>query len=104
MARILVVDDEDYIRFTLQEILEEAGHEISVAEHGGKAIEQQQAQPFDLIITDIIMPEKEGIETIIELKNQFPDLKIISISGGGRNQNMDFLKFSKKFGVEKTIA
>lgn len=104
MARILVVDDEELARYTIREILEGAGHEVSEATNGNQAIAKQQAQPFDLIITDIIMPEKEGVETIIELKKEFPDLKIIGISGGGRTRNMDFLQLAKQFGAEKILS
>ena len=61
MARILVVDDEELARFTIRDILETAGHEIAEAENGNEAISLQNANPFDLIITDLIMPEKEGV-------------------------------------------
>ena len=104
MARILVADDEELARFTIREILESAGHEVTEATNGDEAIAKQQATPFDLLVTDIIMPEKEGVETIIELKKEFPDLKIIGISGGGRTRNMDFLQLAKQFGAEKILA
>jgi len=104
MARILVVDDEELARFTIREILETAGHEITEAENGNEAIASQNANPFDLIITDIIMPEKEGVETIIELKADYPNLKIIAISGGGRTKNLDFLKLADEFGADKILA
>ena len=104
MARILVVDDEELARFTIRDILETAGHEVAEAENGKEAIESQTAGPFDLIITDIIMPEKEGVETIIELKRDYPDLKIIAISGGGRTKNLDFLQLADEFGADKILA
>jgi YesN/AraC family two-component response regulator len=104
MARVLVIDDEELARFTLREVLQTAGHEVAEATNGNEGITLQKAQPFDLIITDIIMPKKEGVETIIELKKDFPDLKIIGISGGGRTRNLDFLKLAKQFGAEKVLA
>lgn len=104
MARVLVIDDEELARFTIREILETAGFEVDEAENGRVGIEKQQATPFDLIITDIIMPEKEGVETIIDLKQDFPDLKIIAISGGGRTRNLDFLKLSERFGAGKILS
>ncbi len=104
MARILVIDDEELARFTLQEILQGANHEVVEARNGNEGIAFQRAQPFDLIVTDIIMPEKEGVETIIELKRDYPDLKIIGISGGGRTRNLDFLEMAKQFGADKIIA
>jgi CheY-like chemotaxis protein len=104
MARILVVDDEEPVRFTIRARLESAGHEVDEAKNGKEAIESQTAGPFDLIITDIIMPEKEGVETIFELKRDYPDLKIIAISGGGRTKNLDFLKLASGFGADKILA
>ncbi|MCH8237326.1 MAG: response regulator [Proteobacteria bacterium] len=64
----------------------------------------ETTDPFDLVITDIIMPEKEGVETIVELKQLHPSLKIIAISGGGRTRNMDFLKLAKQFGADSILA
>ena len=104
MKRILIIDDEELARFTIREILEGADFDVDEAENGLIGIEKQKISPFDLIITDIIMPEKEGIETIIDLKNDFPDLKIIAISGGGRTRNLDFLKLSERFGAGKVLA
>jgi len=104
MTRILVIDDEELARFTIREILETADFEVDEAENGRVGVDKQKATPFDLIITDIIMPEKEGVETIIDLKQEFPDLKIIAISGGGRTRNLDFLKLSERFGAAKILA
>ena len=104
MARILVVDDEELARFTIRDILETAGHEVVEAANGNEAIAFQKANPCDLMITDIIMPEKEGVATIIELKRDYPDLKIIAISGGGRTKNLDFLQLADEFGADKILA
>jgi len=104
MVRVLVVDDEEPARFTIRNILEAAGHEVDEAENGNEAISSQTANPFDLIIIDLIMPEKGGVETIIELKRDYPDLKIIAISGGGRTKKLNFLKQAYKLGADKTLA
>lgn len=104
MARILVVDDEQLARFTMREILESAGHEVTEAKNGAQGIAFQKAQPFDVVITDIIMPEKEGVQTIMELKRDFPTLPIIAISGGGRTRNLDFLKIAERYGAQKILA
>ena len=104
MARILVIDDEELARFTVASLLESAGHEVVEAPNGQEGLSLQNAQLFDLVVTDIIMPKKEGVETVIELKRDHPDLKIIAISGGGRTRNLDFLKLAKQCGADKILA
>ncbi len=104
MARILVVDDEELARFTIRDILEASDHKIEEAANGEEGLSMLRDQSFDLVITDIIMPEKEGVETIIELKKDHPNLKIIAISGGGRTRNMDFLQLAKKYGADRILA
>lgn len=103
MARILVVDDEELARFTMREILEGAGHEVAEAKNGAQGISLQRSRRFDIVITDIIMPEKEGVQTIIELRQEFPSLPIIAISGGGRTRNLDFLKIAEQYGARKIL-
>lgn len=104
MARILVIDDEQLARFTMREILESAGHEVEEAKNGAQGIACQKSQPFDVVITDIIMPEKEGVQTIIELRRDYPTLPIIAISGGGRTRNLDFLKIAERYGAKRILA
>lgn len=104
MARILIIDDEELARFTLREILEAAGHEVVEASNGNEGIRHQKANSFDMVITDMIMPEKEGLETVVELKGEYPELKIIAISGGGRTRNMDFLQLAGEFGADLIIT
>ena len=91
MSRILVVDDEEDIRDALQMILESAGYDVKVASNGIEAIELQHAEPADLIITDIIMPKKDGVTTIKEIRQEFPGIRIIAISGGGGVQPEDYV-------------
>ena len=104
MANILVADDEELARFTIREILEAEGHTVVEAKNGVEAIALFNKNPTDLIITDIIMPDKEGIETIIELKRDHPEVKIIAISGGGRTRNLDFLDLAKRYGANVILA
>lgn len=104
MARILVIDDEELARFTVREILESAGHEVVEARDGVEGLAMQRAQRCDLVVTDVIMPRKEGVEMIIEMKQEQPALRIIAISGGGRTRNLDFLKLAKEFGADKVLA
>jgi CheY-like chemotaxis protein len=81
MARILVVDDDAEIRGLLTHVLGRAGHEITEATDGNMAIRLHKEAPADLVITDLLMPGKGGIELIVELHRDFPDLKIIALSG-----------------------
>ena len=103
MARILVIDDEDLVRFTVEQILMSAGHVVDTAENGAAGMHRQRQFPFDLVITDIMMPEQDGIETIRALKAEFPNLPIIAISGGGRMGNLNYLEMVKNFGVSSAI-
>jgi len=104
MARILVIDDDELVRATLKSALELAQHEVVVAKDGRQGLANYQNGNFDLVVTDIIMPEKEGIETIIELRQQNPAVKIIAISGGGRTSNEIFLDVAKKFGAVDVLS
>jgi len=103
-ARILVIDDEEEVRDIIKQMLELEGYEVITAVDGNQGIKLFKQEPADLVITDIIMPDKEGIETIIELRNQFPDVKIISISGGGRIGPHDYLNMAKKLGAERSFT
>ena len=104
MARILIIDDEDELRSMLRQMLEHAGHEVTEAADGAIGIEIYERDTPDLIITDIIMPEKEGVETIIALRRADPTLPIIAISGGGRLDATDFLSMAKKLGARQTLT
>ncbi|MDX1780508.1 MAG: response regulator [Thalassovita sp.] len=103
MARILVIDDEDDVRFTVSLMLERQGHEVVVACNGAEGIEKQRATPFDAVITDLVMPEKEGIETIRELLQEFPDLPVVAMSGGGRKVTSSYLDVAGFMGAAATL-
>jgi YesN/AraC family two-component response regulator len=100
MARILIIDDEEQIRIMLRKTLEKAGYGVVDAPNGKIAKRLFQAEPADLIITDIVMPEKDGLETIMEFRKDFPGVKIIAISGGGLyGHEENYLNIAKKLGV-----
>jgi CheY-like chemotaxis protein len=99
LARILVIEDEDLVRFTLRDSLESAGHEVVEAKNGQEGLDALGQEPFDLVITDIIMPVKEGVETTIEIRRSFPTVKVIAISGGGRMRDMRYLQMAKDYGA-----
>ncbi len=84
MARILVIDDNKRFQEMLKEVLERQEYEVVTASDGKEGMDLYRKEPTDLVITDIIMPDKEGIETIFELQRDFPNAKIIAISGGGK--------------------
>ncbi len=83
MARILVVDDNADVRTVMSGVLAAAGHEVTLAEDGARALEAQRRALSPIVIADILMPEKDGIETIRDLRHEFPSVKIIAMSGSG---------------------
>ncbi len=104
MARILIIDDESQIRSMLRLMLERVGYEVIEAADGMDGIRQYRDNPADLIITDLIMPNKDGIGMIIELKKEFPNVKIIAMSGGGVNRPEGYLDGAKKLGATRTLT
>lgn len=104
MAKILIIDDEKVVRETLKLIVAGAGHAAHCTNDGREGMKALAEIDPDLVITDILMPEQEGIETIAEVRKYHPDLPIIAISGGGRVGNMDFLTMAERFGATRTLA
>lgn len=103
MARILVIDDEELIRFALREMLEGDGHEVEEAEDGNAGLACLANNGIDLVITDIVMPNKEGIQTISEIRKSKPELPILAISGGGRIGAVDYLARSREAGATEVL-
>jgi YesN/AraC family two-component response regulator len=101
MAKIIVIDDEPYILLMLKKMLEKEGHQVDMATNGVEGIDLYHKNGADLIITDIVMPEKEGLETIINLKTENPSLKVIAISGGGRVDSREYLHSAQLLGAER---
>jgi DNA-binding response OmpR family regulator len=100
----LVIDDEPAIRALLQTVLERAGYDVETAPDGRKGIRCHRNAPADLIITDIVMPEKEGIELIRELREAHPEVKIFAISGGGRVAAGTYLTLAGQLGATRVFA
>lgn len=103
MARVLIVDDELTVRYALRSALENAGHAVTEACDGAQALSVLSIKPIDVVVIDIIMPKKEGMETIVEIRQDYPSAKVIAISGGGRNRNFDFLEMAQVFGVHGVL-
>jgi CheY-like chemotaxis protein len=99
MKRILIADDDSVIRKLLRKILEDAGYQVTEAADGKIAIKLYHEEPPDVIILDLVMPEKEGIETIIELKRDFPNVKIITITGGIMGEAETLLIAARRLGA-----
>lgn len=105
MARILLVDDEPMLRETLRVALSAAGHAVSIAPDGKAALALLATDAsFDVIVTDILMPETDGLEMIMRARKSSSHVRIIAISGGGRTRNMDVLDFATSFGADAVLA
>jgi len=104
MAKILVIDDDPMVRQTIFKILRRGGHEVVMAEDGLRGMAAFRKERPDVVITDIIMPEQEGIQTIKQIRLEMRDAKIIAISGGGRVGNADFLSMAQKLGANEILA
>jgi two-component system, chemotaxis family, chemotaxis protein CheY len=103
MARILVIDDDAQVRGAVRRILERALHTVEDVADGNAGLRAHHERPADLIITDIFMPERDGIETIRELRRQSPQVKIIVISGGDRTHTLDLRKDAELLGASRTL-
>jgi len=103
MAKILVIDDDPQCVELLKIAFEQSGHTVSAATDGRSGLMAACSEAFDLIITDVLMPEKDGLELIIELKRHKPNVKVIAISGGGILHFEDCLKMAKLFGAEQVM-
>jgi DNA-binding response OmpR family regulator len=101
---ILLVDDDEHVLAMLRTVLERAGYEVDTASDGEVALRVFDPTRHVLVITDIVMPVKEGIETITELRSRMPGLPIIAISGGGRIGPEDYLAWVRRCGVTHTFA
>jgi CheY-like chemotaxis protein len=101
--RILVVDDDADMRLTLKLSLELAGYTVDVAANGREALEAQRRQPAEILITDIFMPDADGFEAIDAFRHQFPQTKIVVVSGGAQFTKRDYLPDAELIGVDATL-
>ncbi|NOY58004.1 MAG: response regulator [Calditrichaeota bacterium] len=104
MKKILVIDDEEMILDMLKQILEREGYEVLTASDGTEGMDAFQHRQIDLVITDIFMPRKEGISVVYDLREKYPETKIVAISGGGRLDSKDYLRYAEKLGADQTLA
>jgi DNA-binding NtrC family response regulator len=103
VARILVVEDDEQYRRLLERTLAHAGHTVSGFADGREALRAFQEGAFDLLLTDLIMPEKDGLELIIECHRIDPALRILAISGGGRGGPGDYLRAARVLGATEVL-
>src|SRR5260221_3170829 len=98
-TRVLVVDDNADMRLSMRLILEQAGYKVEVAANGREALEVQKHHPAQLLITDLFMPDADGFETIERFRKQYPEMRIVAISGGGTSMRTDHLPVAREIGA-----
>lgn len=103
MPKILVIDDDAQCAELLQAVFEQAGHAVRTAADGKIGLNMSRSEKFDLVITDVLMPEKDGLELIKELRRDNPAVQIIAISGGGLLHAEDCLKMARLFGAQHIL-
>lgn len=101
--RILVVDDNADLRSTIQALLQADGFDVAVAGDGQAALASHRSRPADVVITDLFMPDKDGIETIVELRKLSPRIKIVAMSGWTSTQGSDYLQVAREIGATVTL-
>lgn len=103
LAAVLIIDDNEEIRTLWTDVLEDEGHSVIQAESGVVGVKLARAHPVDVIVTDIMMPDKDGLETIIEIQSHNPTAKIIAVSGGGDMLKQSFLPVAGALGAIMTL-
>lgn len=104
VPNILLVEDEEQLRNLLNTVLTDAGYEVSEATNGTRVCDMHQQQRFDLVITDLLMPDKEGLSVITDLRRIDQDVRIIAMSGGEGGRGESYLKMAQKFGAQRTLS
>src|SRR5215475_13607916 len=103
-ARILIIDDYEPFRVSVKDLLEANGYDVAVAVGGEDGIQQFQLQPFDLVLCDLFMPKKEGMETIRDLRQLSAGTPIISVTGRSDAFEADFLRMTRKLGATRALT
>jgi len=103
MSKVLVIDDDAVVRSTLEAVLVDAGYEVTLAKDGVVGCTAFHREQPDVVVTDIMMPEQDGIGAIRQIISESPDTKIIAISGGARLSNVDFLQLARKLGARGVL-
>ena len=104
MTKILLIEDDPMVRHALGRVLSQKGYEVLEAEDGQEGMDLFRRECPDLVITDIIMPNKDGLETIIEIRRDSPETKVVAISGGGYIKGEDYLGVADRLGAAKTLV
>ncbi len=102
--KILVIDDDEHLRRLVTKVLQRGGYEVDAAGDGRRGMDLVRRDRPRIVVTDIFMPEQEGIETIIELRRDHPDIKILAMSGSGQIGDTDLLKMARQLGAHDAIA
>lgn len=104
MPSVLVVDDDDQVRQLIRETLEQAGYGVQEARGGKEGLERYRVKPTDLVIMDILMPDQDGLESIMTLRREFPTSRVIAITGGSDMIGiLNFLDVAKMLGARRTL-
>ena len=104
MPSVLVVDDEDQVRQLIREALEQAGYAVQEARDGKEGLDQYRRQPADVVIMDVMMPDQDGLESIMILRQEFPTARVIAITGGSDMIGiLNFLDVAKMMGACRTL-
>ena len=104
MANILVIDDDPQICDLLQQVLEKEGHAVHTALNGIEGISLYRQHHPELILLDILMPEKEGLETIVDLRREFPNVMTIAMSGGSERAKVNLLELAQRLGAQYQLT
>jgi len=103
MPRILIIDDDGVTRSLCRHFLEEAGYQVTDTDSGDTALEMLKTESFDLVVTDLMMPAKDGLQTILEIKRLPQKYKIIAMSSGGPTRSTRLLKVAQGYGAVETL-
>lgn len=103
MPRVMIVEDDGQVRKVWRAVLEEAGYEVTEAEDGFRAVEIQRENPADLVVTDLLMPGRDGLETIMHIRRADRSVKFIAVTGGGKILRSDLLRQARMLGATKTF-
>lgn len=104
MAKVLVIEDDELARESVVLMLEENGHEVEMANDGDVGMKLFFKEHFDLVVTDLIMPEMNGMDVLMSIKQERPKTRVLVISGGGRLTPISYLDVAKKLGADEILA
>jgi DNA-binding response OmpR family regulator len=103
MKKVLVIDDDPIMCETIRDILQYENYEVKTAANGYEGITMLASEFFDLVVTDVLMPDKDGIEVILEVKKKYPNVKILAVSGGGYITAEHYLKMACDLGAGASV-